>query len=80
MRTKSMFAIGLLSMVSATGVVNATHSFASDAKRVDVIGALHVSVPQRDSDTAGKQYTRVDVIGSIGTRGVAYPYTTPMSH
>lgn len=75
-----MLTIGFLSIVAATSVVNATHSFASDANRVDVIGTLHVSVPQQDSDTAGKQRTRVDVIESIGTQGAAYPYDKPISH
>ncbi|MGC4099638.1 MAG: hypothetical protein QM706_21295 [Nitrospira sp.] len=80
MNMKSILAIGFLSIVAATGVVNATDGIASDANRVDVIGTLHVSVPQQDSDTVGKQRTRVDVIERIGSQGAAYPYNKPMSH
>jgi hypothetical protein len=80
MRAKSMWAIGFLSMVAATGVMNVSDSVASDANRVDVIESLHETVAQEDSVKAGVEWTRVDVIENIGSEGAGYPYSQPMSH
>ena len=80
MRVKSMVAIGFLSMVAATGVVNTSDSVASDANRVDVIDSLHETVAQEDSVKAGSEQRRVDVIERIAPEGAAYPYSRPMSH
>jgi len=80
MRVKSMLTMGFMSMMIATGVMNVSDSFASDAYRVDVIDALHATVAQEDSVKAGVEWTRVDVIERIGSQGTAYPYTQPMSH
>ncbi|MDK2741638.1 MAG: hypothetical protein H8K03_13025 [Nitrospira sp.] len=80
MSIKSILTVGLMSMMIATGVITVSDSFASDAYRVDVIDALHATVAQEDSVKAGVEWTRVDVIERIGSQGVAYPYSRPMSH
>lgn len=73
-----MLTVGFLSLVAATGVVNVSDSFAVDSRRVDVIGTLNEKVAQLDSNKDGDHGMRVDVIGSIGSEGPAYPYTKPM--
>lgn len=79
MTTKSTLTIGFLAMVAASGVVSATDSFALDAPRADFIETLNHKVAQLDSNKDGDQHMRVDVIGSIGSKGPAYPYTKPTS-
>jgi hypothetical protein len=79
MTTKSTLRIGLLAMVVASGVVTAADSFALDAIRADVIATLNKKVAQLDGNKVRDQQTRVDVIGSIGPNGPAYPYTKPMN-
>lgn len=78
MRTKGMLMVGYLAVLAVTGVVNTADSFA-DARRVDVIGNLSRTVTQSDSMKARDDSMRVDVIGSIGSEGPAYPYTQPMN-
>ncbi|HEX7092044.1 MAG TPA: hypothetical protein VF205_00100 [Nitrospiraceae bacterium] len=86
MSATSMFKMGLLSMVAATGLFGASNGFAADAhQRVDVIGTLNERVAQLDSMKARGEWIRVDVIGTIHgkevkvSEGPAYPYTKPMS-
>jgi hypothetical protein len=80
MRVKSMLTIGFMAIMATTGVVNTSDSFALDAHRVDVIEDVHETVAQPDSVKPGVEWTRVDVIQSIGSEGPAYPYSRPMSH
>lgn len=80
MRAKGMLMIGFLAVMAVTGATHASHSFASDAHRVDVIDALHEAVAQVDSMKTHNQKTRVEVIETIGSEGTVYPYTKPMSH
>ena len=81
MSAKSMFKMGFLSMIAATGLFGASNGFAADAhQRVDVIGTLNGREAQLDSMKARGEWIRVDVIGSIGSEGPVYPYTKPMSH
>jgi hypothetical protein len=79
MRVKSMLAVGFLSMVAVTAVVNVSKSVAADSQRVDVIETLQETVAQSDSMKAGSDRTRVDVIEDIGAGGPTYPYSMPMS-
>jgi hypothetical protein len=79
MTTKSTLRIGFFVMVAASGVVSATDSFALDASRADLIETLNPKVAQLDSNKDGDQPKRVDVIGSIGSKGPAYTYTKPTS-
>ena len=79
MTTKSTLRIGLFVMVAASGVVSAADSLALDAPRADFIETLNQKVAQLDSDKDGDKPMRVDVTGSIGAKGPAYPYTKPMS-
>ena len=80
MRVKSMLAIGFLSMMAATGVVNASDSLEANASRVDVIGTIYLTLAQADSLKAGFDWKRVDVLGNIGPEGPANPYTMALSH
>lgn len=80
MRVKRMVVIGMMSMVAATGVVNASDDLAAGVQRVDVIESTRQTITQEDSVKAGMERTRVDVIESIGSHGKAYPYSQPMSH
>lgn len=80
MSTKSVFAVGFLSVIVATGLFVASNSVADEARRVDVIDAPHEEMVQKDSTTAEGEASRVDVIGSIGSEGPVYPYTKPLSH
>lgn len=79
MTTMSTLRIGLLVIVTASGIVSAADSFALDAPRADFIETLNHKVAQLDSNKDGDQQMRVDVIGSIGSKGPAYPYTKPTS-
>jgi hypothetical protein len=81
MRVNSMLTVGFLSIMAATTLVNASDSFAveaRDARRVDVIGTLHETVAQWDSVQGGGQWMRVDVIDSIGSEGPGYAYPKSM--
>lgn len=81
MSAKSMFKMGFLSMIAATGLFGASNGFAADGyQRVDVIGTIHETVFQLDSELKSTEANskRVDVIGSIGSEGPVYPYTTGM--
>lgn len=79
MITKSTLRIGFFMMVTASGIVTVGDSFALDAPRADFIETLNHKVAQLDSNKDGEQPMRVDVIGSIGSKGPAYPYTKPTS-
>lgn len=79
MRVTSLLTVGFLTLVAATGVVHVSDSFATDARRVDVVGTLNEKVAQLDSKAAGGDGMRVDVIGHVGSEGPAYPYTKPAS-
>lgn len=79
MTTKSTLRIGFFVMVAASGIVTMGDSFALDAPRADFIEILNQKVAQLDSNKEGNQQMRVDVIGSIGLKGPAYPYTKPTS-
>ena len=78
MRVNSMLTVGFLAIMGATAAVNVSDSFAA-AQRVDVIETTNETVAQLDSNKDGGHGMRVDVIGSIGSEGRAYPYTKPMS-
>jgi hypothetical protein len=80
MSGKSVFAMGLLSMVAATGLFAASNGVAAESQRVDVVESLHEKTAQLDSQKAKGEETRVDVIGSIGSEGPAYPYSKSLSH
>ncbi len=88
MSTKKMFAVGVLSMMVASGVVKVPDSFASEAQRVDVIerigagGSTYSSsrpMPVQPGDSvAGTERRKVDVIERIGTGGSTYSSRQPM--
>jgi hypothetical protein len=79
MNAKSMFKMGLLFIIAATGLCGVSNGIAADAhQRVDVIGTLDERVAQLDSMKTRDEWVRVDVIGSIGSEGPGYPYTTSM--
>jgi hypothetical protein len=80
MRVKSMLTVGFLSIMAATGVVNASDDVAAGVHRVDVIESPQETITQEDSVKAGSQQRRVDVIERIESGGPVYPYTKPMSH
>ena len=80
MSTTSVYKMGFLSMIAATGVIVASNGLSSEARRVDVIETLHETVAQLDSMQAKDQPMRVDVIESIGAKGTVYPYTKSLSH
>ena len=79
MTTKSTLRMGFFAMVAAFGAVSVTDSFALDAPRADLVETLNQKVAQLDSNPGGDQPMRVDVIGNIGSKGPAYPYTKPIS-
>ena len=79
MSATSVSKTGFLSIIAATGLFVTSNGFAADAyQRVDVIGTLNERVAQLDSMKARGERVRVDVIGSIGSEGPVYPYTTSM--
>ena len=79
MKAYGRLVVGFLAVMAVTGAVNASDSI-PDARRVDVIDALHERVAQVDSVKAGSERMRVDVIERLGSEGPGYPYTKPMSH
>ena len=88
MSATSVFKMGFLSIIAATGLFVASNGFAADVRRVDVIGTIHDTAVQLDSRLKSTEANskRVDVIGTIdrkkGNRSQepTYPYTMPMSH
>lgn len=78
MRAQCVLTVGFMAVMVLTGVVNASESFA-DARRVDVIGSLQETVAQTDGMKSQGDRVRVDVIERVGSEGVVYPYTKPMS-
>ena len=71
--------VGFLSM-AATAFANTSNNLAADTRRVDVIDTHKELVTQLDSNKGGGQEVRVDVIGSIESKGPVYPYFAPMNH
>ena len=88
MSATSVFKMGVLSIIAATGLFGAAEGFAADVRRVDVIGTIHETVVQLDSGLKSTEANskRVDVIGTIdgkegnGSQEPTYPYSMPMSH
>lgn len=92
MSATSVFKMGVLSIIAATGLFGAAEGFAADVRRdvrrVDVIGTIHETVVQLDSGLKSTEANskRVDVIGTIdgkegnGSQKPTYPYSMPMSH
>ena len=86
MSAQSVFKMGFLSMIAATGLFVASIGFAADTDsqlkpterkvmRVDVIDQLPPDA-QKDSATITQgQSVRVDVIDNIGSEGPAYVYS-----
>lgn len=84
MSVKSMWIIGFMSMVAATGVVNASSSFAADTNQKGVmeerigIGGSTYSFGQPDGAgdcrVAREERRKVDVIKRIGTGGSTYSF------
>ena len=80
--------MGVLSIIAATGLFGAVEGFAADVRRVDVIGTIHETVVQLDSELKSTEANskRVDVIGTIDgkdgneSQEPTYPYSMPMSH
>jgi hypothetical protein len=83
MSVKILWMIGFLSLVpimTGTTVVRASDSSGVNVQRVDVIEHSNETVAQTDSVKAGGEWTRVDVIEHIGSRGPGYAYTKSLSH
>lgn len=83
MRVQRILAVGFLSMMVASGVVNVPDSFASEAQRMGVFermgtgGSLYTQsrpVPVQSGETtvAGTERGKVDVIKRIGAGGSIY--------
>ena len=89
MSAKTMFTMGFLSMMVASGVAQVPDSFASEAQRADVIerigagGSTYSSsrpMPFQpgDSNVAGMERGKVDVIERVGAGGSTYSSIQPM--
>ena len=89
MSTKTMFTMGFLSMMVASGVVKVPDSFAIEAQRVEAIerigagGSTYSSsqpmpVQSGDSHVAGTERRKVDVIERIGAGGSIYSSSQPL--
>ena len=88
MSAKTMFTIGFLSMMVASGVVKVPDSFAAEAQRLEVIerigagGSIYSSsqpMPVQSGDSvAGTERRKVDVIERIGAGGSTYSSSWPM--
>ena len=89
MSAKTMFTMGFLSMMVASGVAQVPESFASEAQRADVIerigagGSTYSSsrpmpFQSGDSHVAGMERGKVDVIERIGAGGSTYSSSQPM--
>ena len=88
MSAKTMFTIGFLSMMVASGVVKVPDSFAAEAQRLEVIerigagGSIYSSsqpMPVQSGDSvAGTERRKVDVIERIGAGGSTYFSRQPM--
>jgi len=89
MSATSMFKIGFLSMIAATGLFAASNGFAADAREATV-ATVAVSDDFKIQVTPGGRWQVVDSKGNIhlltehkdGKVSVPYehPYTMPMSH
>lgn len=77
MTTQRTLTVGCLAAMTLVGLTLITPSFAAHPDRVDVISYLSEKVAQLDSNKDGAQPKRVDMIGSIGSQGPAYPYVKP---
>jgi hypothetical protein len=89
MSAKTVFTMGLLSMMVASGVVKVPDSFASEAQRADVIERIGAGgstysysrpMPFQpgDSSVTGMERRKVDVIERIGAGGSTYSYSRPI--
>lgn len=76
---KKVFAMGMMSMAVAVGMVAFSSSAAQAFHRADLIESLQETVVQPDSMRV-KGWMRVDVIEFIGSEGPVHSYTPPMSH
>lgn len=76
---KKVFAMSMVSMAVAVGVVALSSSAAQAFHRADLIESLQEVVVQPDSMRV-KGWMRVDVIEHIGSEGPVHSYTPPMSH
>ena len=76
---KHVFAMSMVSLAVAVGVVALSSSAAQAFHRADLIESLQETVVQPDSMRV-KGWMRVDVIESIGSEGPVQSYTSPMSH
>ncbi len=85
MRVKNIMMMGFFSLVAATGVTNASSSFAADANRVGVMderighggSTYDSSQPDGASDCPVRpgEQREVDVIERIGTGGSTYAFS-----
>jgi hypothetical protein len=88
MSATSVFKMGFLSIIAATGLFGAAEGFAADMRRVDVIGTIEETVVQLDSGLKSTEANskRVDVMGTInekegnGSQEPTYPYSMPKNH
>ena len=89
MSAKTMFTVGFLSMMVASGVVKVPDSFASEVQRADVIERIGAGgstysysrpMPFQpgDSNVAGMERRKVDVVERIGAGGSIYSLSQPM--
>jgi hypothetical protein len=89
MSAKTMFTMGLLSMMVASGVAQVPDSFAFEAQRADVIerigagGSTYSSsqpmpVQPGDSHVAGMEQRKADVSDRIGAGGSTYSSSQPV--
>jgi hypothetical protein len=79
MTTRTTLTLGFVTALTLTGLVLITPSFAAHPDRADVISTLNDKTAQLDSDKNETPVKRADMIGSIGSRGPAYPYVKPMN-
>ncbi len=77
--TSFMLTAGFLSMMAATVLADTSSNLTTDTRRVDVIDTYKELVTQLDSNKGGGHEARVDVIGSIESKGPVYPYIAPMN-
>lgn len=88
MRAQSILAVGFLSMLVASGAVQATDGLASEAQRMDLFerigagGAVYApsqsaSIQSGKSVAPGVKEGKVDVITRIGAGGSTYSSSRP---
>jgi hypothetical protein len=89
MSAKTMFKMGFLSMMVASGVAQVPDSFASGVQRADVFerigagGSIHsfkrpMPFHPGDSHVAGIERRKADVIERIGAGGSTYSFSQPI--